>query len=144
MDKFVYKSLFRHERQIQAMSQAITDLQEVVAKQGELIAAEQAQGDQIEAIVADQAEAIAALEAQIAALGPAGEALNAEVAKIKSHNEQIEGIVTTETGVNPTPPTDPNAPRPDNSLPGPQPGIDNTLPGDLKPKPEQLPAAKKA
>lgn len=114
------------------MSQTITDLQEVVKKQGELIASEH---EEVQGILEEQAEAIKALEEQLANIGVADAAVKEQIALIEGHNEAISNIVTAE--VEPTPPVDPNAPVIDNSLPGQQPVVDNTLPGDLtKPGPK--------
>ena len=117
------------------MSQTITDLQEVVRKQGEAIAIEQQESAEVKVILEDQAATIAELEEKLAGIEGAEEAVQAEIEKLKTNTQEIGAIISGEA------PTDPNAPRPDNTLPGPQPHPDQSLPG-AQPKPEQLPAKK--
>jgi seryl-tRNA synthetase len=124
-DKFVYKTLIRHEKEIRKMSQTIADLQHVVQQQGELIEAEHAE---INEILEQQQQAIDALEEQLDTVGVADEAVKAEIDKIAAHNEAIQNMVTASVTPEPPEPIDPNAPVIDNTLPGPQPEIDNTLP----------------
>jgi len=132
---FVLRTLFRHERDISTMSTTITDLQEVVRKQGEAIAIEQQESAEVKVILEDQAATIAELEEKLAGIEGAEEAVQAEIEKLKTNTQEIGAIISGEA------PTDPNAPRPDNTLPGPQPHPDQSLPG-AQPKPEQLPAKK--
>lgn len=123
MKMWIARTLVRHEKELNRMSQTITDLQEVVRKQGEAIALEQQESAEVKVILEDQAATIAELEEKLAGIEGAEDAVQAEIEKLKQNTAQIGEIISAA----PTEPTDPNAPRPDQGLPG-APKPDQSLP----------------